>query len=134
MVQEHLEDFNSFLKDRNFNISEIILDGDVHRFDAEKPLSGWYVGNTVKGDKGITHTYAVVSDWCVGEIHKFNSSTKLSRADNRNIKFLISNAATKAQKEKEKRQLEVAQKAQAIWQNSKADGPVHNYLQKNFLW
>ena len=61
-MSNHLEDLQEFLKLRNFEVPEIVLDGEIHRFDAEKPYSGWYWGKMFKGDK-LEHIAFTVGDW-----------------------------------------------------------------------
>ena len=61
-----------------------------------------------------------------------NMSQKQSllRADRKTLNILIEGAIKKAQTEKGRRQLETANKAEALWQNAKTEGPIHPYLNK----
>ena len=130
MNDKHLKSLESFLKIRDFEIPGIQLDGEIHRFDAKKPNTGWYLGGLHEGTAGGIHTWAVVGDWTDEEKYYFKSSDKMSRQDSSDIKVLMEKAIEKAEIDRRKRHEQISIEATKLWKSAEKDGPPHPYLQK----
>lgn len=122
-----ISEFHSRLKKLNISIPNPIFDGAVHRFDGEKPLSGWYVGKTVQGTKGTNFVIATVGDWVTNSKFIFRSSQNMSAQDREVVKDHLKEAIQKAQEEKKKRQRDVAKKAESMWDDA-STATTHPYL------
>ncbi len=101
-----------------------ILDGNIHRFDGVKSLSGWYIGSEhEKFGKIIT-----VGDWVTNE----KKVIKDSVTNSREVKRILQDQIQKAQKEKETRQKTSADICKTHWEKA-SENLFHPYLTKKGL-
>lgn len=109
-----MDDFLNFLSQYNFQIPNLTLDGQIHRFSIEgKKDRGWYVGwqnHSVKGNG--TYINAVVGDWKFGSKLEYKSNNvKLSKEDKDVMAKQLLEAMKKAEEERRQKQLNASEVA-----------------------
>lgn len=110
-------------------------DGQIHRFEPGKPNGrdsyAWYVIYAHHTRSGQPWFAGAFGSWKSGETHSFSSGNIAleTRADQRRLQQLISQAQQQAQAARQQEQEWAASNAVALW-NTLIDGPIPPYLRR----
>lgn len=110
-----MQSFLEFAAARDFQITNLALDGELHRFQKninERKKNAWYVGwQNFRTKTGEQYTTAVLGDWKTGEKHVFQPDRKsLSREDNKVIKEQMERASRANAKKRHQDNLDTAER------------------------
>jgi putative DNA primase/helicase len=115
-----LHKFQEFTSSHGFDVHDLIIDGEIHRFDAKSQLSGWYIAWSHRSLSQEEHFVCVIGDWVTGEKHTFHSREKrLSKTEKQDFTAMIRLASEKALAEKKSRQEQAGLAAREAWQEAK---------------
>lgn len=123
--------FGPLLKDMFSRVdaapSEIIYDGDIHRFDidATGDKKGWYVANQCDD-----LVYAAYGSWSEGETHRWNSvsGAAITPSQQALIKSAMSEACKKGDELRDAQRKKVAKSCQELWRALDEAPEDHPYL------
>lgn len=130
--KDYMQNFLAELSSKNFTLTQVELDGSIHRFDRNGSKgNAWYIGwqnHSVK--TGIAYIVAEYGDWKTSERHLYKpDSSILSTADQQAIKTQLEEAKKKSEEEKKARQNEAAIKAEKYFSSAQVSGST-TYMQK----
>jgi putative DNA primase/helicase len=112
-----MQKFMAELSNLNYSISNITLDGSIHRFDRKGKGNGWYVGwQNHYINSGDAYVVCKFGDWKTGEEHLYKPIGKqVSKADTKAIMEQMAESAKRQAAEKESAQKEAASYSEKIW-------------------
>lgn len=129
-----MEEILSAFSEQGLNPGQIVLDGRIHRFKADKSdhkNSGWYVGfqnHTQLG--GEIFQVVVFGNYKEGVTHQYQTEgRKYSAHDRKAIKEQIEKAKKSAEAQREIAWREVAEEVQKIWESLSTEG-TSEYINK----
>lgn len=112
-----------------FEVDSLTLDGKIHRF-GDKKKSNWYVGfRNFTREGGEAFVVVKYGSWKTGDSHLYQSNAVYSAEDKISIKKQIEDAKKKAEAERERVQIEVAEELAAFWETI-SDSEITPYMQK----
>jgi putative DNA primase/helicase len=112
-----------------FNLSNLVLDGKIHRFDGKSKNSGWYIGFENHSLKGDIYQIVKYGDWNGGDEFVYKPSG-LSKADLVAATAQIAAAQKRVKDEKEQLNLDTAEKAEKILKTLKPSKIITDYMER----
>jgi putative DNA primase/helicase len=122
-------DLTSYLHSLEYfpDLSKIILDGKIHRFDRDGKLNAWLIGFLNHTKKGQPYVVAQFGDWKTGEVETFTSAVRLSKEEKKQVSTDIEKQKIKVEEEKQKLHDQGAIEAESIFLQA-TDNPASDYL------
>jgi putative DNA primase/helicase len=124
-----MQEFLAQLSAKGFHLSDVQLDGKIHRFDRNGKGNGWYIGFQNQSSKlGQVYQVGLIGDWKTNDYHKV-SSGKLSREDSAAAKLRTAQCEKAYQEERRLKNEAAAVLAAERWERF-LDSSNNEYLRR----